>query len=45
MSLFVACRFAEKHRTELHVEQGAGHWAIVERPQTISEVLSRHWAK
>jgi len=45
MSLSVARRFAEKHRTELHVEQGAGHWAIVERPQAISEVLSRHWAK
>jgi len=45
MPVSVAQRFAEKHQAELYVEHDAGHWAIVERPQTISEVLKRHWAK
>ena len=45
VSLLVARRFAEKHRAELYIEQGAGHWAIVERPRSISEALQAHWAK
>jgi len=45
MSLSVARRFAEKHQTELYIQHDAGHWAIVERPQAISEVLRKHWAK
>lgn len=45
VSLSVARRFAEQHRTALHVEYGAGHWAIAERPQTISGILRAHWAK
>jgi pimeloyl-ACP methyl ester carboxylesterase len=45
VSLLVARRFAEKHRAELYIEHGAGHWAIVERPRSISEALRAHWAK
>jgi len=45
VSLSVAQRFAEKYRTALHIEHGAGHWAIVERSQTISKILKLHWSE
>jgi pimeloyl-ACP methyl ester carboxylesterase len=44
VSLAVGRRFAEMHRARLHVEEGAGHWAIVERPRTVAWALQAHWA-
>ncbi|MFN5524560.1 alpha/beta fold hydrolase [Bradyrhizobium sp.] len=37
-------RFAQRHGAPLHVEQDAGHWSIVERPQSIAAALRAHWA-
>ncbi|WP_257170385.1 alpha/beta fold hydrolase [Bradyrhizobium sp. SRS-191] len=37
-------RFAQAHAARLHVEQNAGHWSIVERPQSIVAALRAHWA-
>ncbi|MGJ4905424.1 alpha/beta fold hydrolase [Bradyrhizobium sp. HKCCYLS2058] len=37
-------RFAQHHGASLHVEQDAGHWSIVERPQSIAAALRAHWA-
>src|SRR5207237_4207211 len=34
-------RFAQRHGAPLHVEQDAGHWSIVERPQSIAAALRR----
>ena len=41
----VARRFARQYGAEIHIERGAGHWAIVERANEISEVLLAHWKK
>ncbi|MGJ5207621.1 alpha/beta fold hydrolase [Bradyrhizobium sp. HKCCYLR20261] len=38
-------RFALAHGARLHVEQDAGHWSIVERPQSIATALRAHWAE
>ncbi|CAL79205.1 Putative hydrolase, alpha/beta fold family [Bradyrhizobium sp. ORS 278] len=37
-------RFAHAHGARLHVEPDAGHWSIVERPQSIAAALRAHWA-
>ncbi|WP_316161389.1 alpha/beta hydrolase [Bradyrhizobium sp. SZCCHNRI20481] len=37
-------RFAQAHGAPLHVEADAGHWSIVERPQSIAAALRTHWA-
>ncbi|MGJ4930203.1 alpha/beta fold hydrolase [Bradyrhizobium sp. HKCCYLS2038] len=36
-------RFAQAYGALLHVEQDAGHWSIVERPQSIAAALRAHW--
>ncbi|MGJ4960811.1 alpha/beta fold hydrolase [Bradyrhizobium sp. HKCCYLRH3061] len=36
-------RFAQRHGASLHVEQDAGHWSLVERPQSIAAALREHW--
>ncbi|MGJ4895971.1 MULTISPECIES: alpha/beta hydrolase [unclassified Bradyrhizobium] len=38
-------RFAQAHGARLHVEPDAGHWSIVERPQSIAAVLRAYWAE
>ncbi|MEM1105488.1 MAG: alpha/beta fold hydrolase [Pseudomonadota bacterium] len=35
--------FAERWGARLHVEAGAGHWAIAERPASIAAALIAHW--
>ncbi|MGJ5130316.1 MULTISPECIES: alpha/beta fold hydrolase [unclassified Bradyrhizobium] len=44
MSLDTLSRFAQRHGAQLHVEQDAGHWSIVERPQSIAAALRAHWS-
>ena len=41
--LETAQRFCTKRAVPLHVEQDAGHWALVERPQEVAARLRRHW--
>ncbi|XUM22420.1 alpha/beta fold hydrolase [Bradyrhizobium oligotrophicum S58] len=43
MTLDVLSRFARRRSAQLHVEQDAGHWSIVERPQSIAAALRAHW--
>ena len=38
-----AQKFAEHWNAGLHIEAGAGHWAIVERPGEIANVLRSFW--
>ncbi|MGJ5180791.1 hypothetical protein ACQR16_26515 [Bradyrhizobium oligotrophicum] len=45
MSLDVLGRFAQAHGAQLHVEQDAGHWSIVERPHSIAAALQAHWGR
>jgi pimeloyl-ACP methyl ester carboxylesterase len=44
VSLAVAERFTATHRVPLHLETGAGHWAIAERAAPIAACLRAHWA-
>lgn len=41
--LDIGRRFAETHRAKLHVEDGAGHWTIVERARAVADALRAHW--
>lgn len=41
--LETATRFTLKHNVPLHIEHGAGHWAIVERADTLATRLKAHW--
>ncbi|WP_315718678.1 MULTISPECIES: alpha/beta hydrolase [unclassified Bradyrhizobium] len=43
MSFDVLGRFARRHDATLHVEPDAGHWSIVERPDSIAAALRAHW--
>jgi pimeloyl-ACP methyl ester carboxylesterase len=40
----VAERFSARWGVPLHIEPGAGHWALIERPRPAAEQLQRHWA-
>jgi pimeloyl-ACP methyl ester carboxylesterase len=40
----VARRFSERRGVPLHEIEGAGHWAIAERPAEVARLLTRHWA-
>lgn len=40
----IAKAFIKKWNTPLHLESGAGHWAIAERADAIADRLTRHWA-
>ncbi|MEM6627106.1 MAG: alpha/beta hydrolase [Pseudomonadota bacterium] len=42
--LGVAERFCERWNIPLHVERGAGHWAVCERPDAVAARLKSHWA-
>ncbi|HEY0594585.1 alpha/beta hydrolase [Sphingopyxis sp.] len=44
VELSVAERFAANTRTPLTVIEGAGHWAIAERPAEVAAALQRFWA-
>ena len=41
--LKVAQRFIKLWGGEIHIEQGVGHWAIINRPETVSLVLKKFW--
>lgn len=41
---WVAEKFAEKTGATLVPQQGAGHWAVVERAEGFAEALRAHWA-
>lgn len=38
-----ARRFAAARNVPLHVEEGAGHWVVAERPAAVARVLQAHW--
>lgn len=42
--LAIAERFAKRWKTPLHVEQGVGHWGIIQRPDAFAARLKQHWA-
>lgn len=44
VTLDVAERFQKRWGYPLHIERGAGHWAIIERAPSIAEQLKKHWA-
>ena len=44
VQISVAERFCANRGFELHREEGAGHWAVCERPQSIAQRLQAHWA-
>jgi pimeloyl-ACP methyl ester carboxylesterase len=41
--LKLAEKFSEAQGVPLHVEQGAGHWSICQRPEPIAARLKQHW--
>lgn len=43
MPLSKAKRFCAAQNIPLHVEKGAGHWAMCENPRLIAQRLQRHW--
>lgn len=43
VELAVAQRFAKRSATPLTVIEGAGHWAIAERPAEVAAALHRFW--
>ncbi|MCA8890513.1 MAG: alpha/beta hydrolase [Hyphomonas sp.] len=45
VDLSVAERFSKNHNVPLHIENGAGHWACVERADAFAAVLEALWAK
>lgn len=45
VQLSVAHRFAANTGTPLTVIDGAGHWAIAERPEEVAVALHRFWAR
>lgn len=40
----VAERFCARWSVALHKEEGAGHWAMIERPEAAAAHLRAHWA-
>ncbi len=38
-----ARRFCDEYDFPLHIEEGAGHWAVCERPVSIAARLREHW--
>lgn len=44
VELHYAERFAERWSVPLHVEKGAGHWAIAERADSIAARIKAFWA-
>ena len=43
VDLSVATRFASRQQVPLTVVEGAGHWAIAERPRDVAEALHAFW--
>lgn len=43
VDISIARQFCLRRGVDLHVEEGAGHWAVCERPERIAERLKRHW--
>ena len=44
VQLHFAEAFAKRWSVPLHVERGAGHWAIAERPESIAARMKEFWA-
>ncbi|MDO6482024.1 alpha/beta fold hydrolase, partial [Shimia thalassica] len=43
ISVESARRFCQSQRFPLHIEHGAGHWAVCERPRQLAVRLTDHW--
>lgn len=39
-----ARQFFDTHDVPLHVEEGAGHWALCQRPDSMAARLTAHWS-
>lgn len=44
VQLDVATRFNKRWGFPLHIERGAGHWAVIERATSVAAQLKAHWA-